>query len=41
MIKLTKKDGFGPMFKLYGADKDKPLSRHEYFDGQLIKINEN
>jgi hypothetical protein len=41
MIKSTKKDGFGPMFKLYGAGKNEPHARLEYYDGQLIKINEN
>ncbi|WP_162651902.1 hypothetical protein [Lentilitoribacter sp. Alg239-R112] len=29
---------FGPIFELVGADKEKPLARLEYFDGQLIKL---
>lgn len=29
---------FGPVFELYGADKNKPIERLEYFDGQLIEI---
>lgn len=29
---------FGPIFELYGADKNKPIIALEYFDGQLIEL---
>jgi hypothetical protein len=38
MIKKTKKDSFGPMFKLYGAGKNEPHARLEYYDDQLIRF---
>lgn len=41
LIIVSPKDGLGSIFKLYGTDKDRPMTRLEYFDGQLIKINEN
>ncbi len=36
-IRPTKGD-MVPIFELHGIDKNKPLARLEYFDGQLIKL---
>lgn len=31
---------FGPIFELYGADKDESLARLEYFNGQLLALRD-
>ncbi|MEO9457419.1 MAG: hypothetical protein ABJE63_11290 [Lentilitoribacter sp.] len=41
LVVISPKDDRGPIFELVGADKEMLLARLEYFDGQLIKHENN